>query len=219
MATPVVRPDGVDFSVGCPPPEYGYGATILATPNATYPHASGHVWRYNPDDERDNLGASYPPGTWLALWYDDTTAVRVATPTLELAQRIVGSIRTYEGVDPNGCQQDAQDVRLDGDAAGSGLDGISLCRYDDQRLLAASALRTGAAANETVHALTSASTRKHAGGCSGEPDPSGILVLGQTQVVTWVQLGRCEAAAGVSFGEYLYEITPSVREVVLSAVG
>lgn len=207
--TPTVsRPDSVTPMIACTP-QHGYGVSVGSSAAYDTVHPSGQVWRY--DTEGVDV-AMYPDDTWLGHWYDGEEVVKVVTPDRTLAERVLASVRTVDGIDPNGCPADLGAA----EAATGGSEGLSLCRYDEEDLLAASRLLTGEDAIEAMEALTSAPLLDEPARCT-QPVPSGrTAVLDGGSYVATVVLDTCEGWDGVFFSGVSREITDDVRDVVTS---
>ncbi len=145
--TPVVtRPDTMAIRIACEPAN-GYGVTLgqPTSDNLDYDKSdgAGDGFRYaylNRDSQR------YPQGAWIGSWIDGDESVTVVTQDRELTQRIIDSAMRVDQGPTGGCP-----VQLNGE-------GISLCRYRVNELLATRTL-TGEQAAAALEVLTSSPVR------------------------------------------------------------
>jgi hypothetical protein len=180
----VERPGGASIDILCDPAS-GYGVRFLdgAAINLAYP--PGHIWQYEKGDVEE-----YPDGSWLGYEQGsgDNLVWVVAKDRATVAQ-VLGSFRSNEDVDPNGC------AARGGDGASVEAGSLRLCRYDMDGWLEQSELLGGADAAEAVEALEAAPARDPERVCTMEisgptvqltsADAEGSLTLNACQGFTW----------------------------------
>ena len=206
-ALPVVaRPDTVTLSIACNPTE-GYGVTV--GPADFYEAGSGDVFQYS---AAGNDQPRYPDGTWVSVWYDEEVAVTVATPDRALTDRIVGSVQTVDGVDPNECPPSSDGVE---DLRDSTSDSLSICRYDEDGALTASRRLIGEESQDAQTTIMSAPRRVRDIDCPDEgPTPVTVLLQGGGYVGRILTEATCEGANGIFVGGEDMELDEAALRVV-----
>lgn len=201
----VVRPDTPSLRIGCTPAS-GYGVTVgslvAASFNPAYP--SGRVWQY---DASDAAVVTYPDGAWLGFWYDDEVIVTVATPDREETQRIVDSVETFTGADPNRCPATLGEAEAA--TASAPYDTFSICRYGPDDQLTASRKLIGTESGVAQDAIFSSPRKTSAIDCPNEDDLSRTALLsGGGYVGTAVVGAVCDGWNGLFLSGSVKELTP-----------
>ena len=210
--TPVVaRPDTPTLMIACTPAN-GYGL-VFGPMGRAAAYESGLVTQFESTGERP----AYAQGGWGSYWHDPDDAdlaFLVVTPDRELTQRIIDSATRVAGVDPNGCPAEGGAA---GVAPAERREGVSLCRYDRDGLLAASGLLTDERATAAMEALASSPTAVTGDRCpsnglnSADTFRDGTHVLQDGVLVAATVLGPC---GGVIFEGTTHEMTADVRALV-----
>ncbi|HEV2798432.1 MAG TPA: hypothetical protein VGV65_12505 [Nocardioides sp.] len=201
----VGRPDTVVPAIACSPPN-GYGVTVGSA--AAYDPAipSGSVWQY------DAAGAdvvTYPDGAWLGSWYDDEVVVTVTARDRATAQRLVDSVGSFTGADPNDCPATLGEAEA---LTGSTSDAFSICRYDADDLLSASRRFVGIEARGPETAIFSSPRRTVDYDCPAEDGLSHtVLLSGGGYVATAVTGAACPGWNGLFMNGVVRDLTPEAE--------
>lgn len=204
----VMRPDTMVERSLCTP-SVGYGVTIASAAAFDPANASGAVWQY------DTAGvdeAIYPDGAWLGYWYGSADVVTVVTPDRDLTRHIVDSVTRFEGDDPNGCPPDLGEA----EATKAADRPLTLCRYDEQDLLAASGGWTGEAAHDGWEALERTAVMPDAGVCADGAPTSRIAILAGDGYRGTAVLDGCREGMAIYFEDSTRQLTDAARDVLTS---
>jgi hypothetical protein len=204
----VARPDTVSFRIGCSPSN-GYGVVVQSTASFDSAYGSGAVWRYQTEGVEQPW---YPDDAWLGVWIGSDWALTVATPDRAVTERIVASARSFTGLDPNGCPATLGEA----EALTSTEQQLTLCRYDDQDLLAASRSWIGADADAARATLDEAPDSSVDATCNDGASPRRIIVLDEQGYVATAVLDGCRRGIGIYFPDGTRKITDGTRQLLAS---
>lgn len=210
-ALPLVsRPGSVTPAIDCSPGS-GYGVTIGSAAAFDPANPSGFVWQY---DTEGVDTAMYPDGAWLGLWYDTDTVVTVIAGDRATAQRLVDSVRRFEGADPNECPARLSEAEAEA-MWNSTSDSFSICRYDEADRLTASRRFIGVDSQDVQTAILSAPIRRIDYDCPDPgPLPRTVLLQGGGYIGTVVTDSACEGDNGFFMSGVVREADAGVRAAV-----
>ncbi|MBL0748851.1 hypothetical protein [Nocardioides baculatus] len=202
------RPGTLSPTIACTPTS-GYGVTFGSLIAASFnpSHSSGAVWEY---DGAGGDAATYPEGAWLGVWFDDDVIVTVATPDRAATRRIVDSIETFTGADPNRCPATLGEAEA---ARGSEpFDTFSICRYGPDEQLEASRKLIGVEGRAAQDTIFSSPRRTGDYDCPTEDDLSRTALLsGGGYVATAVTGASCPGWNGLFMSGVVRDLTPEAQ--------
>ena len=201
----VGRPDTVVPAIACSPAN-GYGVTVGSAAAYDPANPSGSVWQY---DAADADVVTYPDGAWLGSWYDDEVVVIVTARDRATAQRLVDSVESFTGADPNDCPATLGEAEAA--LSGAPYDAFSICRYEDD-LLSASRRFIGIEARGPQNAIFSSPRRTADYDCPAEDGLSRtVLLSGGGYVATAVTDASCPGWNGLFMSGVVRDLTPEAQ--------
>ena len=173
----VERPGGREPGLGCGPSSGGYGVR--------FSDASAFDARPRPGDAEGRVDADdasrFPVGSWVGYRQRGFDAVRVVARSRAELRAILGSLRAVAFQDVHGCS-----VATAQTAPSTG-EGVSVCRYDGQGLLAQAERLDGSRALGALAALDEAPVLEQpscgASSAAARSDGRVLLRYGSTRVV------------------------------------
>ncbi|RYB91237.1 hypothetical protein EUA06_07850 [Nocardioides glacieisoli] len=208
----VTRPDTLTPAIACSPIN-GYGVTIGDGAALDPAYDSGHVWQFETEGASDPI---YPDGAWLGYWYDADTVVTVVAPDRATARRLVDSVETNDGVDPNDCPATLGEAEAATTTESYAT--FSICRYGPDDLLEASRRLIGRESSVAEDAIFSSPRRTADYDCPTENDLSRIALLSSGgYVATAVTEASCPGWNGLFRSGVVQDLTPeALRQLDLS---
>ncbi len=174
---------------------------------------SGHVWQFETEGDADPI---YPDGAWLGYWYDADTVVTVVAPDRATARRLVDSVETIDGADPNDCPATLGEAEAA--TITESYETFSICRYGPDDLLTASRRLIGRESQVAQDAIFSSPRKTRTVDCPTEDDLSRIALLSSGgYVATAVTGAACEGWNGLFASGVERDLTPdALRHLDLS---